>query len=394
MSDEMISTSPESNIVENIQNLSIGENAHPFSEPLPPPIHDEKAPTPSLRAVIRCHNSIGTQWSSEIGNLRYAGSVYEIALCLREISQILSTIDRVDRIKYCKPDFESAIADLRSSDVFLTDKILHSIVTVIKTHFDECYIDCVPEILMQEIFMMIPVEEFSTIASTCREWNTLWKSDIVWKTQYKLRFLPSNPTSMPTKALNPFYNLFEDRLAHPYIGDHIEVSWRGKFRLEANDIYQGLAWWVGVVVGCSISTTDEHSPDMEFDPARDGNRAVITKYKIHYPGWESRWDEWVDRERLRWPMKLNNAFSSKICKGDIIELWCCGYNVPGAWLESEVKRIRKDRYCVTRAHVSGSIWVPRERIRPQKRKPSLMLENNPSDVSSASVNCHPQCCIM
>ena len=103
----------------------------------------------------------------------------------------------------------------------------------------------------------------------------------------------------------------------------------------------------------------------------------------------------MDRERLRWPMKLDNASSAKICKGDTVELWCCGFNVPGAWLESVVKRIKKGRYCVTRAHVSGSIWVPRERIRPQKRKVNLLIETPSVDIVSTSpVNCHPQCCIM
>jgi hypothetical protein len=300
----------------------------------------------------------------------------------------------LDRIKYCKPDYEAALRDLRSTDLFLTDKIIQSITAVTIRYFNECLLDCIPEILMQEIFMMIPVEEFSTIASTCQEWKALWRSDIVWKTQYKLRFLPLNPTSMPTKALCPYFNLFEDRLAHPYIGDHIEVSWRGKFRLEANDIYQGLAWWVGEVVACSTSISDKHGPASEFDAALHGPRSFITKYKIHYPGWESRWDEWVDRERVRWPMKSDNAASAKISKGDTVELWCCGFNVPGAWLESVVKRIKRDRYCVTRAHVSGSIWVPRGRIRPQKTKSSLLLEASAATVSNSPVKCSPSCCVM
>ena len=130
-------------------------------------------------------------WSTELGNLRHAGSVYEVALCLRQLTQILDTIDRLDRIKYCKPDYEAALSDLRKTDLYLTDKIIQSITTVCFRYFNECLLDCIPEILMQEIFMMIPVEEFSTIASTCKEWKTLWRDDIVWKTQYKLRFLPS-----------------------------------------------------------------------------------------------------------------------------------------------------------------------------------------------------------
>lgn len=343
------------------------------------------------KSFFNGQNSIGTVWSIEMSNLRRAGSVYEVALCFRQINNILSTIDQLDRIKYCKPDFEAAIITLRSSDMYLTDKIFNGISELSSKYFNECLLDRIPEILMQEIFMMIPVEEFSTIASTCKEWRDLWRSDIVWKTQYKLRFLPTNPSSMPVDLRLPYYNLFEDRLAHPHIGDHIEVSWKGKFRLEANDIYQGLAWWVGIVVACSTST-DDHSSEFDYNSSIHGSRSSILKYKIHYPGWESRWDEWVDRERLRWPMKLKNAESAIINKGDTVELWCCGFNVPGAWLESVVKKIKNGRYCVTRAHVSGSIWVPRSRIRPQKRRPGN--ENDAAVVVKSHSRCIPSCSVM
>ena len=47
----------------------------------------------------------------------------------------------------------------------------------------------------------------------------------------------------------------------------------------------------------------------------------------------------------------------------MVELWCCGANVPGAWLESRVKRIRKGRYCVGKVLSTGSLWVERDRLR-------------------------------
>lgn len=85
------------------------------------------------------------------------------------------------------------------------------------------------------------------------------------------------------------------------------------------------------------------------------------KYKIRYPGWESRWDEWVPRSRLRWAVERNNL--ARIRLNDVVELWCCGANVPGAWLESRVKRIRNGRYCVGKVLSTGSLWVERERLR-------------------------------
>ena len=51
----------------------------------------------------------------------------------------------------------------------------------------------------------------------------------------------------------------------------------------------------------------------------------------------------------------------------VVELWCCGANVPGAWLESRVKRVRNGRYCVGRVLSTGSLWVERDRLRLVKQ---------------------------
>lgn len=37
--------------------------------------------------------------------------------------------------------------------------------------------------------------------------------------------------------------------------------------------------------------------------------------------------------------------------------------VPGAWLESQIKKVRNDRYCVSRVVSTGSLWVDRDRLR-------------------------------
>ncbi len=43
-------------------------------------------------------------------------------------------------------------------------------------------------------------------------------------------------------------NSFQLRLNDPEIGDKIEVAWKGKFRLETQDVYQGI-----VCRDCSIA---------------------------------------------------------------------------------------------------------------------------------------------
>lgn len=177
--------------------------------------------------------------------------------------------------------------------------------------------------------------------------------------------------------------------------DDIQVAWKGKFRLESLDIYQGLAWWSAIVVDKS-----------------DGLR-----YKIHYPGWDSRWDEWVHRDRLRWTIDqdlqtkigpnddgtllllytspggpsfqkiwwlcsllafINRGLCAqqyqpehesnmkrliKQCSLYAVEIWCCGSNVPGAWLEAKVRKVKGQKYCVGRVLSSGALWVDRERVR-------------------------------
>ena len=117
------------------------------------------------------------------------------------------------------------------------------------------------------------------------------------------------------------------------------------------DVYQGLAWWVAEVV-------DKH-------PAQG-------KYKIRYPGWESRWDEWVPRSRLRWAVDSNAL--NQILPGSVVELWCCGANVPGAWLESRVKKVRGGRYCINKVLSTGALWVERDRLR---------LVKHPADSDNA-----------
>ena len=158
------------------------------------------------------------------------------------------------------------------------------------------------------------------------------------------KFQRHNPNSMPNKGINDKYiDLYKERLIDPAIGDRVEVSWKGKFRLEATEVYQGRAWWVAEVVDKDINA---------------GN------YKIRYPGWDSRWDEFVPRDRLRWAVDMN--INRKISINDVVELWCFGSNVPGAWLETRINKIRGDKYYVGKVLTTGSLWVDRNRLRPVK----------------------------
>lgn len=251
----------------------------------------------------------------------------------------MNEIERRDRIKFCKSDFENLVKILQRQRLWSSD-IAREVVSIMNDYFNINPFRNVPAAVMQEIFLWLPVDKFSPISSVCWEWHDVATSNEVWMRFYAQKYLSNNPGRLPTMR-DDVYNEFRSRLLDPQIGDKVEVAWKGKFRLETQDVYQGLAWWVAEIV-------DKHQSQ--------------GRYKIRYPGWESRWDEWVPRSRLRWAVDRNTVVSIHV--GDTVELWCCGANVPGAWLETKVKKIRNDRgYCLGKVICSGNLWVDRERLR-------------------------------
>ena len=91
------------------------------------------------------------------------------------------------------------------------------------------------------------------------------------------------------------------------------------------------------------------------------------KYKVHYEGWEDRWDEWVCRSRIRWPFHHTtscNGASTIINRDDVVEVWCQGRIVPGAWLEARVKRIRGARLQLDKIQMNElPLWVNQHQVR-------------------------------
>lgn len=299
--------------------------------------------------------------------LKQCSSSFEAIVCLRCIKELLNNIDRADRIKFCKIDFTNSIEILKSQTSIWSNDISSEVVDILKNYFNQNLFCKLPCSLIEEIFLWIPIDDFSLISSVCKDWKTIATSDEIWKVFYRFKFLRCNKSvSYPINSGihnggNSFYSLFYSRHIDPEIGDKVEVKWKGKFRLEAADVYQGLAWWVAEVV-------DKHS--------------IQGKYKIRYPGWESKWDEWVTRSNLRWSVDINVV--TKVNVNDIIELWCCGSNVPGAWLESRVKKIDGLKYCIGKVAISQSgpqkLWVERDRIRIPK------IPLNSQNINSSKLN--------
>lgn len=253
---------------------------------------------------------------------------------------LLKEVDKSDRIKFCKADYDNAIKTLRRMKSVWSDDLFRESVSITNDYFNESAFVNIPRDVLMEIFLWMPINNFAPVLSVCWEWCETGTSDDIWGIYYRRKFLLNNPGVMPSLAVEDFMSSFHIRLKDPQIGDKVEVAWRGKFRLETQDVYQGLAWWVAEVV-------DKHQSQ--------------GRYKIRYPGWDSRWDEWVPRSRLRWAVGANTLASIHV--GDIVELWCCGANVPGAWLESKVKKVHGNRYCLGKVLSSGYLWVQRDRLR-------------------------------
>ena len=287
-------------------------------------------------------------------------------VCLRRIRTLLDEIDRRDRLKFCKSDFELAFTSLRKQKALWSGQISSEVVSMLSQYFNESPFERLPTCLIQEILMWLPIDDFAQVPRVNKDWHDLGSSDEIWQTFYRYKFLRHGTNTMPLDLKCNFEEAFRGRLGDPALGDKVEVAWRGKFRLEAVDVYQGLAWWVAEVV-------DKH--------------ATQGKYKIRYPGWESRWDEWVPRSRLRWAVDRNVV--AKIQANDVVELWCCGANVPGAWLESKVKKVRGSKYCVGRVLSSGPLWVDRDRLRLAKPSSTTAGDALIAEGSSRRINSSP-----
>lgn len=349
-------------------------------------------------------SGLGAGWTRAIVDLYQTEDPDEMMRILMEIQALL----RVQKMgngrhaggnkeqqhaKFCKKDLEAALNEKKKKmPLLFTPGIRRFSLELLAEFFDKDHLNKLPSALLVYTTSFLSTSQLGVAASVCQQWKEVVGSDAVWKPLYVKRF---NFLSAPgTKAavtaataapatgggssrLLPFQQQFRERLLDPSVGDSVEVAWKGKFRLESLDIYQGLAWWSAVVV----------------EKGENGAR-----YKIHYPGWDSRWDEWVPRDRLRWTIEQD--LNKKIGPNDDVEIWCCGSNVPGAWLEAKVRRVKGQKYCVGRVLSSGALWVERERVRmsPKGAARSLGKQGAASffsrDAAAAAAAVGASCSIM
>lgn len=320
--------------------------------------------------------SLARMWSKEMDSLINSRTLFEAAACINRVSVVLDDLDEADRFNYCKADFESSVETLRVEEFPWWEELSGDIIQVMNRYFDESMTKYMPDSVVQDIFLWLTVEDIKPISEVCTEWYELATDCVLWTQLYERKFIYSNPETWPTPRLQrdfKFKYLYQLRIRSPCIGDKVEVAWRGKFRLEAQEVYQGLAWWVAEVVDC-------HE---EQD-----------RYKIRYCGWDAHWDDWIPRDRLRWAVDSNIV--QRIVPNDNVELWCFGSNVPGAWLETKITKIRGNRYYLDNQVIaqSGQMWVRRDRLRFVSREAEekediesypVMLSRNSSGSSRSLI---------
>ena len=328
-----------------------------------------------LLETNKMFKEIDTIFDTELSYITHSESPSDLLYCLKRLNVIFCVLNIQCR-SYLIHKLRNHLKILCSMKTDWPLIVNERVIVAIRSYMIFNYISELPEGLLHYIFGWLSIENFSSLLSVNKEWSNVATNDNHWKFFYNMKF----SISVKDMEIINYLKAYSHRLQHPFLNDAVEIAWRGKFRLEGLDVYRGLAWWRAKIV-------DRHV-------AQD-------KYKVHYDGWDSRWDEWVPRSRVRWPFNFKTTCdgSLKIIKRDeVIEVWCQGNHVPGAWLEARVKRIRGTRLQLDKVQMNElPLWVDQHLVRVLKdsydqegktRNVEDILEGEQTDTTQVDVmNC-------
>ncbi|KAJ8598866.1 hypothetical protein CTAYLR_010464 [Chrysophaeum taylorii] len=259
------------------------------------------------------------------------------------------------------------------------------------------------EVACGAVLAFCDVPALAALASASRGARRIADSDATWRSPYDRHFGTSKAGIRYDYGAS-LKESYHQRIRDPTCGDRVEVAWQGRFRLEGLEVYRGLAWWAAEVAEKRtdedvLGTSDDDDPSAASPNSlsAEGGRATPRstrgtssrslgatsptnkRYKVHYLNWDSRWDEWVSRDQLRWPVQEGKTCA--ISPGDDVEVWCSGNTVPGAWLRAVVDRVDDELFCVGNVASSGHLWVSRDRVRLVRR----CAETDPAALRRARV---------
>ena len=110
--------------------------------------------------------SVGSQWCTELQCLQRTSSIYEAITCLRRVRALLADIPPRDRMLYCKADFDGACATLRRHRALTADAdVVRAVAAVTKQYFSLDYFARLPPDVAREIFVWLPIDEFTPVRS-------------------------------------------------------------------------------------------------------------------------------------------------------------------------------------------------------------------------------------
>ncbi|KAJ1454768.1 hypothetical protein M885DRAFT_521389 [Pelagophyceae sp. CCMP2097] len=333
---------------------------------------------------------------SEISSLKGCSTAIEVRTQLNKVLTAMEVAcadpKRTEEVVRCRPLLDGAAPEnltgkhsawSRENRTFLMSIILH--------FFDGCgRLSMLPrELTAGTIFSFLGISMLAKMSCVSRGVMEIAESDAAWRAAYERRFSRDGAFKFDFGA--SLKESYRQRIRDPTVGDRIEVAWQGRFRLEGLEVYRGLAWWAAEVcekAAGELPALPAAAPGASPARPRSASAALdaldVTqkRYKVHYLDWDARWDEWVSRDQLRWPV-----LEGKHCviePGDDVEVWCSGNTVPGAWLRAVIDRVDAsastddDLYCVCNVASSGRLWVKRDRgslrsywARPEKPRRSI-----------------------
>mmetsp|Transcript_21060 Transcript_21060/g.69639 ORF Transcript_21060/g.69639 Transcript_21060/m.69639 type:complete len:390 (+) Transcript_21060:28-1197(+) len=328
----------------------------------------------------------------EINQLQDAPDAYSLQLQLRRVLRALERCDRA-ALAAARPALDAVAPDataptLRPASVTWTRENRALLVSLVLHFYEADRLSALPrDLLSGAILAYVDAPALASLCAVSREAQSAAECDAAWHEPYERQFGAGGPLRFDFGA--SLKERYRQRLRDPSAGDRVEVAWQGRFRLEGLEVYRGLAWWAAEVAekagtGGSASTgvapaggaTAPRTAQARSrrrgpgdDVAAGGDDAQLRRYKVHYLNWDARWDEWVTREQLRWP--VHEGKTSAIAPGDDVEVWCSGNTVPGAWLRAVVASVEDDLYCVGNVASSGRLWVKRDRVRLVRKAPAL-----------------------
>ncbi|CAM9309569.1 unnamed protein product [Choristocarpus tenellus] len=204
-----------------------------------------------------------------------------------------------------------------------------------------------------------------------RQWFAVATCNQVWRPHYVRKFgdLPNCDGNDDSELKHRY----RERLVAPLVGDHVQVAWVGKFRLDTSNFYIGVSWWDAKVIAMDSSDVESMNQEAIGNFRERAVRSHL-RYKVHFHSWGNEWDQWVRPEFIRWRTNaLGVGTGMDLAPGDRAEFYCCGELVGGSWLEAKVVKVSETAICLSQVVLTSKrVWVSKNMVRSRSASPKTI----------------------